>query len=158
MAATRRSRVVEMDDDDDLVEDDGSPLAEKMVIQRTGKRPLVFEGELIEEMYGANGRANRWHDISIYKTVGFNFIVVIKYTSTWDNEVQFQSAMIVESVDEIASCLENHDCTEYVQGIPPISPEHIKKQEALLQDIKLRYKDLVSFILSKLSGAEEIVE
>lgn len=143
-------------DDDEYYEDE--PEFEKTTIERTGKRPLVFEGQLVEEMYGVNGKANRWHDISVYKTSSFKFVIVIKYTSTWEAEIGFTTAEVVNTADEVADALETHDCTAYVQGFPPISPEHVRKQEALLKDISLRYKELVSYILSKMPGIEEVVD
>lgn len=152
---TRRTRNIETNTNDE--HDDEDDEIGRYVIERTGMRPLVFEGELVEEMYGVNGKSNRWHDISVYKTAGFKFVVVIKFTSTWDGEIGFTTASVVDTPDEVADVLESHDCTSYVQGFPPISPDHLRKQEALLKDITLRYKELVSYILSKLSGIEEIV-
>lgn len=158
MARTaRRPSMADEDDMDMELNDEGADTG-SITIERTGKRPLMFEGELVEEMYGVNGKANRWHDISVYKTAGFKFVVVIKYTSNWEGEIGFTTAEIAETPDEVADVLEHHDCTSYVQGFPPISPEHVRKQEALLKDISLRYKELVSFILSKLPGIEEVVE
>lgn len=154
----RRPRAVARADDDEDYEDDYEDDIQKVTIERTGKRPLVFEGELVEEMYGVNGKANRWHDISVYKTTGFRFVVVIKFSSSWDGEIGFTTAEVVDTADDVATALENHDCTAYVQGFPPISPDHVRKQEALLKDIRLRYQELVSYILSKMPGIEEVVE
>ncbi len=130
----------------------------RVTLERTGKRPLMFEGELVDEVFGATGKVNRWHDVSVYKTRTFKFVVLIQYQSTWDGEIDHSTVEVADTPEDVARILEEHDPISYVQGFPPISSQHVLKQEALLRDIRLRYLELVSRLLSKMPGIEEVVD
>lgn len=135
-------------------------------LNRTGKAPLVFRGELVAKVSGERVGSvthNRWHELAIYRTVAGSSIVQINYRTTWQNEMSLDSAEWLSLEPDqkdnpwpnIGRLLSHYQPTADVAGYPPT--EHYReKQQRLLQEIRQRYDVLVSELLAKAGVQEEV--
>ncbi len=117
----------------------------KQTLEYTGYAPFVFDGELLFESRGVetNGKINtRWHDIKVYESASFDYIVHIAYHSTWKGEINHNEVCIRASRQAVEAALTEHDPCAHVRGYPP-RKEFATKQEALLRDIKARWQDQI---------------
>jgi hypothetical protein len=125
-------------------------------ITRTGKAPLVFEGELIAKAGGritAGKEQNRWHEIAIYQTTGGRMVCRISYHTQWEGELEQSEAEEVE-VAALAAYLATYDPTAQCQGFPD-APQYEARQARLMAWLRARYEAAVGEILAAVPGAEE---
>lgn len=121
---------------------------ETIRIDRTGRRPIEFDGELVTSSEGKafDKDALRWHDLRIYRTNGGSCVLEIAYCTKWRGETGHTWAGQVGSLSEAAGVLAQTDPTEHVQGFPPM-PEYEDRQRNLTEHIRRRFKTQVSHIL-----------
>jgi len=141
---------------------DGDPKQDGDVITltRTGKAPLRFTGELLEESDGRiqGGKDhNRWHHLAVYRTGGNSYVVRIAYKTIWQGELDREITEIVGKPEAVAVVLRDYDPTSHVQGYPP-GEHYAAKQARTLDDIRRRYDSQVSEILASAPEFAEEVE
>ena len=124
---------------------------ETYFLERTGDRPLEFEGEIIAESdsRSVSGQdANRWHELTLYRTVSGKLILSITYCSQWQGEMEHH--LVEETTEEdIAGILKCYDPCEFISGFPPY-PQFQDKQARIEKDLRLRYEKAVSELLADL--------
>lgn len=125
-------------------------------ITRTGDRPLAFEGQRITSASseGPDGPANlRWHEVSLYSLTGSQELVLaISYRTKWAGESDHHAAYVCQDAPDAAGWLRSYDPLAYLIGPPsggPGSPQE-QRQARLQRDLRLRYDNVVSDVLSHL--------
>lgn len=140
---------------------------------RSGDAPLWLEDcEVIAEVdgQGVSGEEHtRWHNVKIYRLVSLEaaeavaagsewdpvddtYALAIEYHSTWKGEVSHFYADCMP-LEDVIKLLKVYDPTACVKGYP-VHPTYVKRQQALLQDVKLRYEACVTEALNREVFAE----
>ena len=82
---------------------------EKIIIKRDGLPPIAFTGEQIasaDNRVGNDGnRANRWTEVSIYRTKGGKFIAALTRLTCWQGESDRRAAASFDTAPEIIDWL-----------------------------------------------------
>ena len=120
-------------------------------VPRTGQAALAFSGELVSQVSGKwqfGTECNRWHEISLYRLDNGRFAVSLGYRTQWQGEAPHDIAWRSLSSTEVATTLANYDSGEHVQGYPPY-PNYADRQTRLLDNIRRRFKALVSEVLNE---------
>jgi hypothetical protein len=125
-------------------------------IERTGKRPLLFDGEIVAESDGKaiDPDGVRWHEIRVYRTAGGATVLEIAYRTKWRGEDGHTFAEKVEASD-VARVLAEHNPTEYVRGFPPLE-QYADRQRNLLGFLRGRYLSQCNIINGQLG--DEVAE
>lgn len=122
------------------------------VIERTGDRPLQFDGEKIASATSemtAGKVGNRWHELTLYRTSTGQFVLVVLYQTLWTEEMNHQTAWLVNHEKDLVEKLQQYDPADHVRGFPNY-PQFQAKQEGLFRDIRARYEKAVSDLLRDL--------
>lgn len=121
---------------------------------------MVFVGEIASSGTSkqAGGRDhNRWHEITVYKTIDNDVVVIVRYRTQWQGEMEHSQAERFKTNAEAARFLEAYSWPNMGSiGWPPL-PDYERKQERLMADLKLGWSNLVGEVLHELPGAEEAV-
>jgi hypothetical protein len=131
---------------------------ETITLQRSGKGPLQFNGELVARSEGerqAHREHARYHDVAIYRTEGGSFVLWISYVTKWAGEVGHTTAEVIQDEQEMLTAFDKYDPTAHVVGFPP-HENFREKQERLLDDIAARWKSQVSDVLNSDEFAEQV--
>ncbi|MBS3949739.1 MAG: hypothetical protein KGZ53_03630 [Peptococcaceae bacterium] len=129
-------------------------------LTRTGDRPLQFSGECIaaaDGKYHAGQEQNRWHEMSVYRTMGGKYVVEVAYRTQWQGEEAHYRAAICETIEEVITSLRSIDPTAHLQGFPP-HPSYAEKQTRLKANLRLQLDVLISEVFDSLPEAVERVE
>lgn len=129
---------------------------ETFKLNRSGKSPLKFNGELITESSSSGHNSTRWHEVSVYKTDSKKWVVAVEFVSRWQGEMSKDTVEYFDNPQDIAEYLEKFDCFDGLLGFPA-SEHYADKQAKLEKDIKTRWDALVSEILSEIPGSEEVI-
>lgn len=124
-------------------------MSEKVVIYRTGDRPLSFVGVLLAQSDGqmVNGREqNRWHDVSIWRDEAGCYVVHIDYCTAWQGEIGHSQADVLCSPEAVVEWLREYLPCEHLGGYPA-HPHYQERQARLEADIARRYQQQVSEVL-----------
>jgi hypothetical protein len=127
-------------------------------VPRTGRAPLNLTAQAVASAVGAQhaGREHkRWHDLALYRTARGQYVASVQYHTGWRGELGHAVAEVFDNLAGALRWLEGHDPTSYVAGFKPL-PVYKKRQAALLADIRARYLDRVSAILSQLEVEERV--
>ena len=139
-----------------------------ITLNRTGERPLSFEGTLIasgrspqyfKNLLDHQGR-NRWFEVYVWKVRGGKFVVNVLYrfTGRLFREVPMDLAEVVESAEDAIGFLDEINVEDYVTGYPPYD-EYAEKQDHLLESAVADYGFLLASIQDQLCSllAPEVV-
>jgi hypothetical protein len=141
-------------------EDERAVKMEEMTLERTGQRPLAFEGEEITSASSrivAGKECHRWHQVNVYKTKGGKVVVAVAYRTCWKGELEYQDAVVLDGVDEAATFMENYiPPNTGTVGYPPV-PQFAERQARLLADLDRAWKELVGEVTTKIGAVERIV-
>ena len=135
----------------------GSTETREIILPRSGQAPLKFRGELLAENDGqrvAGREQNRWHELRIYRAED-KIVVAIGYRTRWQGECEHDAAEAVDGLGRVAGVLRDYDLESQVGGYPP-GPVYAERQQRLLQDLRRRYDQQVSELLSAPEYAEDI--
>ena len=127
------------------------------LLPRSGQAPLKFTGEEIASSEGRiqNGRDhNRWHDLTVYRTVGGGYVVQVQYRTQWQGECEHDEAVVCDDAQSAAWELQGYDPTAHCPGYPP-GAAYADRQTRLMQDLRARYAAQVSEVLAGEEFAEE---
>lgn len=81
---------------------------EKIQVQRSGERTLVFRGERI---FGADDRTidgprqNRWAELTVYRTAGGKYVAAVCRRTQWQGEEDRYHAAVVDDPAEFEGAL-----------------------------------------------------
>ena len=126
-------------------------------IERTGRSPLVFNGELIARAEPAGeDLPPRYHQLSVYHTSGGQYVAHRHYVTTWKDEVGNSEAEAVE-LAALEEWLTDTDPCEHVRGYP-LGKQFEAKQARLLSELRQHYAHQVGQVLAAVDGAEDRVE
>jgi hypothetical protein len=130
-----------------------------MKVQRTGSRPLEFDGEELAQESGRilNGKErNRWHVITVWKTTSGKFVVGVQYHTQWEGESDWRDAMIFDDLNQSATFLEEYIFPNIASiGYPP-APTYAERQARMMADLDSAWKTLVGKVLDQLGATEKI--
>lgn len=129
---------------------------ETFKLNRSGKAPLKFNGELITESSSSDHNSTRWHEISVYKTDSKKWVVAVEFVSRWQGEASKDTVEYFNNPQDIAKYLEEFDCLDGLLGFPA-GEHYADKQAKLEKDIKTRWGSLISEILGNIPGSEEVI-
>lgn len=127
-------------------------MTERITIDRTGKPPLVFEGEVIAEVDGkwTNGRENnRWHALTLYRTAGRRYVLHVAYRTQWQGELDHDVAEVATAPRDLATWVRTVDPLEAVKGYPT-SEAYAEKQRRLEADMRLRFDRLATDLFGQM--------
>jgi hypothetical protein len=125
---------------------------------RTGKPPLVAEGELLAEATSKAGDrgylSQRWHTLTLVRAASGRFVLGIAYRfdRDWGREVPHDYAAVT---DDVAQALQDYDPIEHVNGFPP-GAQFEKKQQRLLADMQRGYYDACGRLLAQAGIVERV--
>lgn len=122
----------------------------EITLKRTGKPPLRFRGELIEESDGERQRGKentRWHELGVYRTEGGKFVLRIAYRTRWQGELDRDDAVILDRPEKVAAALQGYDPCAAVEGYPP-GDHYAQRQARLMDDVRRRYETQISELLA----------
>lgn len=133
---------------------------QEYTLTRTGGRPLKFNGEVVAEAGSSwfmGKDQNRWHEITIYKTVGGKYVLAVAYFTRWQGEGNHYKAEVYDTITETINALEFVDPLEHLIGYPP-HPQFADKQLRIEEDLRQRWDVLISEILKNIPEAAERIE
>jgi hypothetical protein len=121
---------------------------DRIVMSRSGDRPLEFEGELLVEASSGGNDVNRWHELSLYQTSDGSYVLRVGYRTRWEGEADADLALLCRSIDEVAEQLRMTDPLEHLLGYPP-GPAYDAKRARLERDMRMRWDLAVSQLMSE---------
>ncbi len=130
---------------------------EKIVLKRTGLRPVEFQGELISEATtkeDEGSQKNRWHEIKLFKHEDGRFILHVAWRTQWQGEPEFEEIFDCKTGEEVQATLSQIDPVAHLVGFPP-GKKFEEKQIRLIQIVKTTFKIATSEVLEGI-GAEKI--
>ena len=134
-------------------------LGDTITLDRTGKAPLRFRGELLTELDDSRvGRKdqNRWYELAVYRTAAGSYVVRISYRTRWDGELDHDAAELIAEPRGVATTLQEYDPCSPVIGYPA-GEAYAERQRRLEADIRRRYNSQVSELLASAPEfAEEV--
>ena len=75
-----------------------------IVLERTGMRPVQFEGELLNktstDRAGGQDRS-RWHEIALYLTESGDYVLDVVYCTQWQGEIEHHEVIGPTSLEDI---------------------------------------------------------
>jgi hypothetical protein len=118
---------------------------QKIIINRTGKAPLKFTGELVRcadgEYFGSR-QSNRYHTLVLYRTETANkYVVHVEYATCYEGELGYSEVEVCNSSEELAGLLEDypHCVRRYVsENMDPDgsrTQQIIRQFEALVEEL-----------------------
>ncbi len=121
---------------------------EEYTLERTGDRPIKFNGELIayaSTNYGQGPCQRRWWQLALYQTDSGKFAMHINYHTDWHGEFD-KSEVFVE--DTIESVVEQLKCTIPVPSMTgfPVGSQYAEKQARVLDILTSAWNVAVSVI------------
>jgi hypothetical protein len=120
-------------------------------LQRTGARPLSFEGRLVARADSRDhgGRShNRWHEVSVYQTSG-RWVCSVNYCTQWRGEPAYADVATFPSLCDLATWLENYVMPNTDRIGYPAKPEYAERQRNLLAALDAGLRDCVSRVLTE---------
>jgi hypothetical protein len=90
---------------------DYNEIKEGITLNRTGNPPIRFTGSLIgyadNEFVGGN-RANRWSQVTIYRTKGGNYVAYVSAFTCWQGESDYFKGESFANASEVIEYLKDH--------------------------------------------------
>ncbi|MBA7474578.1 hypothetical protein ES707_09932 [subsurface metagenome] len=128
-------------------------------LERTSEPWLVFDGELIAQSIGeraAGKTQDRWHDVSLYRTDGGQYVVYVIYRTRGAGEFNYSWAELV-GVDQFAHVLRSY---EPVMNVPGLSgrAQYTTRQAGLLASLRRRFAAQVRRLLRDVAALEQGVK
>jgi hypothetical protein len=122
-------------------------------INRTGLRPLVFEGKQVasEDSYNYGGKMhNRWHEVTVYRGATC-WVAKVAYLSKWAGEGAHVDAAAFNTRFDLETWLENYEMPNKDSIGFPKRPEHEARQAALMSKLEAGLRDCIGNVLAKLT-------
>lgn len=133
-------------------------VAPQFTVRRDGDAPLKFCGTILAEGDSAqrNGQdSTRWHETTIYQTVGGKYVVAIAFRTRWKGEGDVELASVCDSPKGVILALREYDPVPAGIGFPP-GEQFEAKQQRLLADLRGRWGGLVSSLLADCGFSERV--
>jgi hypothetical protein len=132
---------------------------QKMKVQRTGQRPLEFEGQKIASASSRNHAGkerNRWHEITVWKTASGKFVAAVSYLTQWEGEASHDDALAFDSLEQVATLLEEYIFPNIAAIGFPASPTYADRQARMMADLEEGFKHAAGQVLEELDATEKI--
>lgn len=94
---------------------------ERITLERTGQRPLVFTGELIKTESTRRHNSSRWTDMSIYRTAGGKYVASMYHATCWQGEHDTCTAQVFATIEDMCRWFTGETGSEYGAGGPALS-------------------------------------
>ena len=130
-----------------------------ITIQRTGQRPLTFDGTLLAEADSQSHDGplqNRWHEAAVYQTTGGKYVVQICYRTKWQGEHDHDDALAFATKEEAATLLEEYIFPNLGTIGYPAHGSYQDKQARLLAELDAAWKLLVTHLLTSIGATENV--
>ena len=128
-------------------------------IERTGQRPIEFEGEQLAEVSTRNHAGkerNRWHELAVWKTASGKFVAVVAYHTQWEGEAGYDDALVFDSLEQVATLFEEYIFPNIGSIGYPASPTYEDRQARLMADLEQAFKHAAGRLLTKLDVTEKL--
>lgn len=83
--------------------------AEEFTLDRTGQRPLKFQGTRIGFGTTKHHDSTAWSEVTLYKTAGGRYIADVVYATQAQSEPDVSEALSCASADELIAALAGED-------------------------------------------------
>ena len=123
----------------------------KIILNRTGDRPLEFEGELIsraDTRIVAGKEHNRWHELAIYRIDSGQLVAFVGYRTKWKGEVDRDDIHICKGPAEALEFFRFADTLIGFLGYPP-GEQFKEKQARTERELTQRYDAAVSIVMAQ---------
>lgn len=123
-----------------------------MKVNRTGNRPLQFEGETLatgSSSTHSGATSSRWHEVQLYQTNSGQYVCSIGYRTQWQGESEYDEAESFAEIDGVVSMLRGYDPTQYLIGYPPGNLTYDQKQDRIKKELRIKWEELVAEVLSE---------
>lgn len=135
-------------------------MSDKISLDRTGMRPLSFEGEILIGRSGHddNGTCNsRWWEIGVYQTNSGKLVLYLEWNTNWQSEKRYREATVFDTPGELATYLEKFDPICKLVGYPISNDQkYAERQRRIEQTIRDNWGEMVSGVLQHLEIEETI--
>lgn len=114
---------------------------------RTGKRPLAFDGESLAN--SEEWESQRAWRLELFRTAwGDKYVLAISYVTQWDGETDWHGAEVFDDLDALQSWLDAFDPIEPLGaiGFPP-GKAYEERQARLIADLRKSFAERVSDVL-----------
>jgi hypothetical protein len=118
------------------------------ILERTGQRPLKFEGQMLATADGAGPDHNRWNELGLYTTERGAWLLYIQFHTQRPGELGHSEVIECEDLAAVEAELLAYDPCDHVRGFPAY-PQFAERQKALFFDVRSRYQALVSELLAQ---------
>lgn len=129
---------------------------EHFIVPRSGKPPLVFDGDLIvSECTEPESDSGRGYTIKIYRTRQ-EYVVHVHFTTKWHRtEADHDWAQTIVTPAQLSQVLtESYDPLRHVVGYPPA--ERFRELQVRLEDgLRMQWDELVGRVLAKVPETGE---
>ncbi len=128
-------------------------------IERTGQRPLEFEGDKLAEATTKNHAGkerNRWHEITIWKTKSGKYVAAIAYKTRWEGEADYDDAVVFDSTDQVSTLLEEYIFPNVGTIGFPASPTYTERQGRLMSELEQAFRHAAGQVIGQLGVSEKV--
>lgn len=129
-------------------------MPDEIILKRSGKRPVAFEGELRVQGTTQTGEAKRWYTLKVYQSQ-HELVAAVEYVSTWPHEPARYDVYIADQPADLAEKLLAHDPLAHVVGYPT-GKQFEEKQQALMVELRRRWGNLVTEVLACIGAAQKL--
>jgi hypothetical protein len=122
-------------------------------LERTGDRPLQFEGELVKQVDTRGHDHSRWHELALYEAQNGKLVLVINYKTQWEKENSNYMALVMTDINEVSHEINKYDPCEFMMDMPTgpqfdqkygrIRNELIRRFDAALSELLIDYPEVL---------------
>jgi hypothetical protein len=127
-----------------------------MRVKRTGQSPLAFTGTLLATASSrphADKARDRWHEIQVHRTDSNQLVVAVCYRTRCKGEADYDDAVILDSLEQVATFLEKYVSPNLSNMGCPARPEFGAQQAQLIADVEEGFKHAAGAVLDQLDCA-----
>ena len=129
-------------------------------VRRSGRRPLIFDGELLAESDGSrrgDREQTRWHDLAVYRTTAGRYVLAGAFRTRYQGEEDVHWAVLCDTPADVGHALASYDPCQGRFGYP-VGDAYAERQARLLADLRVRWGAQTSEVLSGLRELAERIE
>lgn len=131
----------------------------KTTVQRTGQRPLSFDGESLassSSRHHAGKERNRWHEITVWTTSTSKVVVSVAYHTQWEGESGYDDGTVFDTKEQAATLLEEYIFPNIASiGYPPAAA-YGERQARLMADLEEAFRHAAGEVIRDMGCVEEV--
>ncbi|MEM6903875.1 MAG: hypothetical protein AAF556_11620 [Pseudomonadota bacterium] len=160
-AASTKAKTTNGDDPADRTDANiGVLVAPKIILRRTGKRPMRFSGDKIAEVTGYKHRCDHWYEIGVYQRHVGGYAVALKHFFKSEGDQDWFYADRFDTIEELIEFLEDRDTAvdvsvDFDPDCPETSAAELALRAARLRRHQAVYKHAYECVVGELLYALE---